>query len=73
MSYTAHVDTFAYQSLPRREQWPKLIFELPELQYPERINCGTELLDRALDRGFWWTTSGSSRVTACCYADRTIR
>jgi 2-aminobenzoate-CoA ligase len=52
MSYTAHLDTFAYQSLPRREQWPKLIFELPELQYPDRINCGTELLDRALDRGW---------------------
>ena len=52
MSYTAHVDTFSYQNLPPREQWPKLIFDLPELQYPERINCGTELLDRAIDRGW---------------------
>ena len=52
MSYTAHVDTFSYQNLPPREQWPKLIFDLPELRYPERINCGTELLDRAIDRGW---------------------
>ena len=52
MSYTAHVDTFAYQNLPPREQWPKLIFELPELRYPEQINCATELLDRAIDRGW---------------------
>ena len=52
MSYTAHVDTFSYQNLPPREQWPKLIFDLPELRYPERINCGTELLERAIDRGW---------------------
>jgi 2-aminobenzoate-CoA ligase len=52
MSYTAHVDTFAYQNLPPREQWPQLVFDLPELRYPERINCGTELIDRAMDRGW---------------------
>ena len=36
MAYTAHVDTFARDNLPPREQWPEFIFELPELQYPER-------------------------------------
>ncbi len=52
MTYTAHIDTFARDSLPRREDWPELIFELPELKYPERVNCATELLDRAIDRGW---------------------
>jgi 2-aminobenzoate-CoA ligase len=32
MSYTAQVDTFSYENLPPREQWPKLIFDLPELR-----------------------------------------
>jgi 2-aminobenzoate-CoA ligase len=54
MSYTAHVDTFAKDNLPPRELWPEFIFELPELAYPSRLNCATELLDRAVDRG-WGT------------------
>ena len=46
MSRSAHVDTFARDSLPPREQWPNFLFDLPELQYPERLNCVSELLDR---------------------------
>jgi 2-aminobenzoate-CoA ligase len=52
MTSTVHVDTFARDNLPPREEWPDLIFELPELQYPERINCATELLDGAVARGW---------------------
>jgi 2-aminobenzoate-CoA ligase len=52
MSYTSHVDPFARQNLPPRELWPEFIFVLPELAYPERMNCATELLDRAVDRGW---------------------
>jgi len=52
MSPTAHVDTFARDNLPPRELWPALVFELPELRYPERFNCATELLDRAVERGW---------------------
>jgi 2-aminobenzoate-CoA ligase len=52
MSYTSHVDTFARENLPPRELWPEFIFELPELAYPDRLNCATELLDRAVDRGW---------------------
>lgn len=46
MAYTAHIDTFARDHLPPRSEWPELIFTLPELQYPERLNCATELLDK---------------------------
>ena len=52
MTYTAHVDTFARDNLPPREQWPEFLFELPELRYPDRMNCATELLDRAMTRGW---------------------
>jgi 2-aminobenzoate-CoA ligase len=50
--YTAHLDSFARDHLPPRELWPDLRFELPELQYPERLNCAAELLDRTVERGF---------------------
>ena len=52
MAYTAHLDTFARDNLPPREQWPEFIFELPELQYPQRLNCATALLDAAVERGW---------------------
>src|SRR6185295_7037536 len=52
MACTAHVDTFARDNLPPREQWPELLFLLPELRYPERMNCATLLLDRAVERGW---------------------
>lgn len=51
MTKTAHVDTFARDNLPPRSQWPELRFDLPELQYPERVNCGVELLDHNVRRG----------------------
>jgi 2-aminobenzoate-CoA ligase len=51
---TAHVDTFARDHLPPRAQWPDLEFTLPELRYPETLNCATELLDGAVARG-WGT------------------
>ena len=52
MTYTAHVDTFARDNLPPRKDWPELVFDLPELQYPARMNCAVELLDGALARGW---------------------
>ena len=51
MKETAHVDTFARDRLPARDQWPELVFDLPELAYPERMNCATELLGGAIARG----------------------
>ena len=51
MSNSAHIDTFAREHLPPLAQQPEFIFELPELQFPERLNCATELLDRHIDAG----------------------
>ncbi|MEW1551155.1 AMP-binding protein [Streptomyces tsukubensis] len=47
---SAHLDTFARDRLPPAEHWPDLLFELPELAYPDRLNCGHELLDRTIER-----------------------
>ena len=51
MANSAHIDTFAREHLPPLAQQPEFIFELPELQFPERLNCATELLDRHVDAG----------------------
>jgi len=51
MTTTAHVDTFAMENLPARDQWPEFLFDLPELQYPERLNCVAELLDKTAASG----------------------
>jgi 2-aminobenzoate-CoA ligase len=48
---TAHLDTFARDNLPPRAQWPDFLFELPELNYPSRMNCVVELLDRWIAAG----------------------
>ncbi|MBJ7594997.1 MAG: AMP-binding protein [Candidatus Dormibacteraeota bacterium] len=50
MTRSAHVDSFARDHLPPRQQWPKLIFGLPELLYPEQLNCAHELLDATAAR-----------------------
>jgi 2-aminobenzoate-CoA ligase len=50
-SLSAHVDSFARDHLPPVDQWPELIFDLPGLQYPARLNCVAELLDRHVAAG----------------------
>ncbi|GGZ60623.1 AMP-dependent synthetase [Streptomyces subrutilus] len=47
---SAHVDTFARDHLPPADSWPELLFELPELAYPDRLNCAAELLDATIAR-----------------------
>ena len=46
---SAHVDTFCRDNLPPQELWPEFHFDLPEVQYPERLNCAVELLDAVSD------------------------
>ncbi|WP_242432817.1 AMP-binding protein [Streptomyces sp. Root1310] len=61
MNVSAHVDTFARDHLPPPGHWPDLRFDLPELDYPARVNCAAELLDHAApDRPVFHTGSGPS-------------
>jgi len=48
---TAHVDTFARDNLPPAAEQPEFLFDLPELRFPEQLNCATELLDRHVAEG----------------------
>jgi 2-aminobenzoate-CoA ligase len=45
LAASAYTDHFARVNLPPRELWPELRFDLPELQYPPRLNCVAMLLD----------------------------
>jgi 2-aminobenzoate-CoA ligase len=50
LSPSAHVDTFTRDNLPPADQWPEFVFDLPELHYPDRLNCAAELLDGTIAR-----------------------
>ncbi|WP_184738475.1 AMP-binding protein [Streptomyces netropsis] len=50
---SAHVDTFPRDHLPPGGQWPDLRFDLAGAtgpRYPDRLNCGVELLDATVAR-----------------------
>ena len=60
--FSAHLDTFARDNLPPDDQWPAFNLDLPELDYPARMNCATELLDEMVaaghgERPLFYTTS----------------
>ncbi len=45
---SAHADRFVLDHLPPQDQQPELVFTLPEVTYPARLNAGVELLRRAI-------------------------
>jgi 2-aminobenzoate-CoA ligase len=47
---SAHVDSFCRDNLPSIDTWPELLFDLPGVQYPDRLNCAVELLDRTIEQ-----------------------
>ena len=48
---TSHLDTFTRERLPPQDQWPVFVFDRPEIQYPEQINCVQALLDVHVAQG----------------------
>ena len=51
MIRSAHVDSFARDHLPAPEQCPEFLFDLPDLRYPERLNCVSAFVDDWLAAG----------------------
>ncbi len=49
---SGYADGFARAMLPPPGEWPEFRFDLPELQYPPRLNSAAELLDGAGARGW---------------------
>ncbi|WP_338486244.1 AMP-binding protein [Streptomyces sp. SCSIO 75703] len=62
--YSAHVDHFVQDHLPPREQWPELVYDLPDLRLPDRLNCAVELLDG-------WSAAGRGAAPCLITADTT--
>jgi 2-aminobenzoate-CoA ligase len=49
---SAHVDQFVRQRLPPADLWPHMDWSgVPELAYPDRLNCASELLDSWISGG----------------------
>ena len=44
MHPSGYTDGFARAHLPPPEAWPQLVFNLPELHYPDRLNAAAFLL-----------------------------
>lgn len=48
---SSHIDNFTRDNLPPQELQPVFIFDKPEVQYPELINAGVELVDKNIQFG----------------------
>jgi 2-aminobenzoate-CoA ligase len=66
---SAQQDRYVHDRLPPQAQWPQLIYDRPEFQFPDRLNLVEELLDKAPAKGFGERPAlRSSRITLS-YAD----
>jgi 2-aminobenzoate-CoA ligase len=59
---SGHIDTFTRDNLPPSEQWPDILLE--GFEYPEWLNCGYELTDAMVAKGFGDHTAliGNGRI-----------
>ena len=62
-------DRFVHDRLPPRSQWPQLLYELPEFQFPAQLNLVEQLLDQAQAKGFGARAMLRSRDAVLTYAD----
>ncbi|MBY0533254.1 MAG: benzoate-CoA ligase family protein [Xanthobacteraceae bacterium] len=69
MIASAHLDTFARDNLPPASLQPEYVFELPGLQYPDRLNACVELLDKAVERGSGGKTCVVTPAETLTYAE----
>jgi len=76
MIRSAHVDSFARDHLPPPEQQPEFLFDLPELRYPDRLNCVAAFVDDWLAAGAGdrdCLISPSERLSYAALAERINR
>ena len=71
MADAATFDSFARDNLPPRDQWPALL--LGDLQYPDQLNCVTELLDSHIAAGNGARPCVRSPLETWTYADLAAR
>lgn len=68
MQRSAHIDTFAADNLPPREDWPVIDLALGGLEYPDRLNAATVLLDERVAAGEGARVALHFRGAAISYA-----
>jgi 2-aminobenzoate-CoA ligase len=73
MHRSAHIDAFARDNLPPPDQQPAFRFTRPELQYPERLNCALEFVERHVREGRGDSVCLISPTERWTYADLDIR
>ncbi|MEW6759704.1 MAG: AMP-binding protein [Pseudomonadota bacterium] len=70
---SGYADGFARAKLPPFEEWPELRFDLPELQYPARLNAVAELFQVASVRGWNGRTALIGARERLSYAELSAR
>jgi len=73
MHPSAHIDTFTRDNLPPESEWPELVFSLPSLEYPPRLNCVDPLLDAHVREGLGDRIAVRSLAESWTYADLQAR
>jgi 2-aminobenzoate-CoA ligase len=73
MIRSAHIDTFARDNLPAPEQLPEFLFKLPELHYPDRLNCVAAFVDDWVAAGHGGRDCLVSPAERWSYADLAAR
>ena len=66
---TAHLDTFARDNLPAAGDLPQTVFSLASLQFPNRVNCAAEILERHIAAGRGESTAILAPGTLWTYAE----
>ena len=70
---TAHVDTFARENLPAAGDLPQTLFSLASLQFPDRVNCASAILERQIAAGHSGTVAIIAPGAKWTYADLNAR
>ncbi len=76
MIRSAHTDTFARNHLPAPDELPEFLFKLPELHYPDRLNCSVAFVDDVVAAGHGerdCLISPTERLTYAALAERVNR
>ena len=70
---SAQTDRFVHDRLPPPEQLPRFVYDLPELQIPDRANLVEVLFRRAFERGYGDRPFLRSDNLVLSYADALVR
>ena len=69
MGDSAHTDRYVIDHLPPKDLWPELLFDIDDVHYPEHLNITTELLDKAIEKGWGDRVAIHSSTDPMTYAE----